>query len=82
MRLNLKYASLKNAYDLLSMLWLRVAHLVCIVSILMFIPTLLNAIHVGDAFFSNPENMLAPDLCEIDSFELVACFLALTCSVC
>ena len=83
MRLNLKYASLKNAYDLLSMLWLRVAHLVCIVSILMFIPTLLNAIHVGDAFFSTTlKNMLAPDLCMIDSLEPVACLFALTCSVC
>ena len=53
------------------MLWLRVAHLVCIASILLFMPILLGAIHVGDAFFYNPENMLAPDLCKIDSFELV-----------
>ena len=67
----------------LYMLWLRVAHLVCIASILLFMPILLGAIHVGDAFFSTTlKTMLAPNLCKIDSFELVACFLALTCSVC
>ena len=65
------------------MLWLRVAHLVCIASILLFMPILLGAIHVGDAFVSIAlKNMLAPDMCKIDSFELIACFLALTCSVC
>jgi len=41
--------------------------------------TLLGANHVGDAFFSTTlKNMLSPNLCAIDSFELVACFLALT----
>ena len=65
------------------MLWLRVAHLVCIASILLFMPILLGAIHVGDAFFSlTLKNKLTLDMCKIDSFELVVCFLALTCSVC
>ena len=65
------------------MLWLRVAHLVCTASILLFMSTLLGATHVGDAFFfTTLKNILAPNLCKIDSFELVACFLALTCSVC
>ena len=72
MRLNLKYASLKNAYDLLSMLWLRVAHLVCIPSILLFMPILLGAIHVGDAFFeSTLKNMLAPYYYESDYLSLM-----------
>ena len=65
------------------MLWLRVAHLVCIASILLFMPILLGAIHVGDAFFSiTLKNKLALDMCKIDSDVLVICFLALTCSVC
>jgi len=52
-------------------------------SILLFMPILLGAIHVGDAFFSTTlKNMLAPDLCMIDSLEPVACLFALTCSVC
>ena len=47
------------------MLWLRVAHLVCIASILLFMPILLGAIHVGDAFFeSTLKNMLAPYMCK------------------
>ncbi|WVZ97967.1 hypothetical protein U9M48_043462 [Paspalum notatum var. saurae] len=42
----------------------------------------LRAFHVGDAFFSlSLKNKLTFDMCEIDSFELVVCFLALTCSV-
>ena len=36
---------------MLNMLWLGLAHLVCIASILLFMPILLGAIHVGDAFF-------------------------------
>ena len=35
----------------LNMLWLGLAHLVCIASILLFMPILLGAIHIGDAFF-------------------------------
>ncbi|WVZ90629.1 hypothetical protein U9M48_036914 [Paspalum notatum var. saurae] len=41
-----------------------------------------GAIHVGDVFFSlTLKNKLTLDMRDIDSFELVVCFLALTCSV-
>ena len=47
-------------------------------------PILLGAIHVGDAFSlkTTLKNKLALDMCKIDSFELVICFLALICIVC